>query len=75
MEGLATLITSNADHLANRIDAATSATTTSTDELTRWIKRLVWATVWLGFAAIGASGMQAYVTFALPPQIITVTKP
>jgi hypothetical protein len=61
--------------LATRIDAATAATTASTDELARRTKHLVWATVFLGFAAIVAAAVQAYVIWVSPAQVIGIGRP
>lgn len=75
VEGLATLMSSSEKHLSERLDAAARATTDRADALTLWTKRLVFATVWLGAAAVLAAAIQAYAALASAPQIINLPRP
>lgn len=75
VEGLAKLMASSANHVADRIDVSTKSTTESTNALTSWTKRLFWATISLGIAAIVAAGIQAHAIMNSQVQVVTVTMP
>lgn len=72
---VAELLNERVDNLANRIDVATKASTASTDSMTTWTRRLVWATWALAIAAVLASLIQAFATITSTAQIINIPRP
>jgi hypothetical protein len=66
IEGLAKLLAASETHLAQRIDAFTTATDASTKQLARWTKVMAWATIALAVFAIGQVVVAVIALFHTP---------